>query len=98
MKPLVELYKQEIQNAEPVGEFVNDNIMVTTQLLCLEDGGRARELGAQLGMGYHRSLLLRYLDTFPRPEGIPEWPALLVNGPLALFTVDLRDGQREVRH
>ncbi|HUI47375.1 MAG TPA: LLM class flavin-dependent oxidoreductase, partial [Acidimicrobiia bacterium] len=25
----------------------------------------------------HRSLLLRYLDTFPRPAGIPEWPALL---------------------
>jgi hypothetical protein len=28
-------------------------------------------------MGYHRSLLLRYLDTFPRPEGVPEWPELL---------------------
>ena len=28
-------------------------------------------------MGYHRSLLLRYLDTFPRPAGIPEWPELL---------------------
>ena len=77
VKPLVELYKKEIENAEPVGDFVNDNIMVTTQMLCLEDGARARELGAHLGMGYHRSLLLRYLDTFPRPEGIPEWPALL---------------------
>ena len=35
VKPLVELYKNEIGNAEPVGDFVNDNIMVTTQLLCL---------------------------------------------------------------
>ena len=77
IKPLVEVYKNEIQHAEPVGEFVNDNIMVTTQLLCLEDGERARELAAGLGMGYHRSLLLRYLDTFPRPPGLPEWPALL---------------------
>ena len=77
VKPLVDLYKDEIGRAEPVGDFVNDNIMVTTQLLCLEDGQRARELGADLGMGYHRSLLLRYLDTFPRPAGIPEWPALL---------------------
>ncbi len=77
VKPLVELYKKEIERAEPVGDFVNDNIMVTTQLLCLEDGQRVRELGANLGMGYHRSLLLRYLDTFPRPPGIPEWPALL---------------------
>ena len=77
VKPLVDLYKEEIGRAEPVGDFVNDNIMVTTQLLCLEDGQRARELVANLGMGYHRSLLLRYLDTFPRPAGIPEWPALL---------------------
>jgi alkanesulfonate monooxygenase SsuD/methylene tetrahydromethanopterin reductase-like flavin-dependent oxidoreductase (luciferase family) len=77
IKPLVELYKNEIQNAEPVGDFVNDNIMVTTQLLCLEDGQRARTIGADMGQGYHRSLLLRYLDTFPRPPGIPEWPALL---------------------
>ena len=77
MAPLIELYKKNIKDAEPVGEFVNDNIMVTTQLLCLEDGQRARDLAAGLGMGYHRSLLLRYLDTFPRPAGIPEWPALL---------------------
>ncbi len=69
VKPLVEIYKNEIANAEPVGDFVNDNIMVTTQLLCLEDGQRARDLGADMGMGYHRSLLLRYLDTFPRPAG-----------------------------
>ena len=38
VKPLIELYKKEIENAEPVGDYVNDNIMVTTQLLCLEDG------------------------------------------------------------
>jgi alkanesulfonate monooxygenase SsuD/methylene tetrahydromethanopterin reductase-like flavin-dependent oxidoreductase (luciferase family) len=77
VKPLIELYKKEIANAEPVGDFVNDNVMVTTQLLCLEDGRRARDLGANMGTGYHRSLLLRYLDTFPRPAGIPEWPTIL---------------------
>src|SRR5438876_789024 len=77
VKPLIELYKKEIEHAEPVGDFVNDNIMVTTQLLCLEDGQRARHIGADMGQGYHRSLLLRYLDTFPRPDGIPVWPELL---------------------
>src|SRR5205823_1654897 len=77
VKPLVELYKKEIEHAEPVGAFVNDNIMVTTQLLCLDDGARARKAATGLGMGYHRSLLLRYLDTFPRPDGLPVWPALL---------------------
>jgi alkanesulfonate monooxygenase SsuD/methylene tetrahydromethanopterin reductase-like flavin-dependent oxidoreductase (luciferase family) len=75
--PLVELYKKEIQNAEPVGDFVNDNVMVTTQLLCLEDGDRVRQIGADMGMGRHRSLLFRYLDTFPRPDGVPDWPELL---------------------
>jgi alkanesulfonate monooxygenase SsuD/methylene tetrahydromethanopterin reductase-like flavin-dependent oxidoreductase (luciferase family) len=75
--PLIELYKKEIANAEPVGDYVNDNVMVTTQMLCLEDGGRVRELGAHLGMAYQNSLLFRYLDTFPKPEGVPEWPALL---------------------
>ena len=77
VKPLIEIYKKEIEHAEPVGAYVNDNVMVTTQLLCLEDGARVRELGPQLNMGYLRSLLLRYLDTFPRPEGIPVWPELL---------------------
>jgi alkanesulfonate monooxygenase SsuD/methylene tetrahydromethanopterin reductase-like flavin-dependent oxidoreductase (luciferase family) len=77
VKPLIELYKKEIERAEPVGDFVNDNVMVTTQLLCLEDGARVRTTGASMGMGYHRSLLLRYLDTFPRPAGVPAWPELL---------------------
>jgi hypothetical protein len=26
--------------------------------------------------GYHKSLLFRYLDTFPRPAGTPVWPEL----------------------
>jgi alkanesulfonate monooxygenase SsuD/methylene tetrahydromethanopterin reductase-like flavin-dependent oxidoreductase (luciferase family) len=77
VKPLVEVYKKEIENAEPVGDFVNDNIMVTTQLLCLEDGDRVRRIGSNMGMGYHRSLLLRYLDTFPKPPGVPVWPDLV---------------------
>ena len=75
--PLRKAYKDAIANAEPVGAYVNDNIMVTTQLLCLEDGARVRSLASDLGMGYHRSLLLRYLDTFPRPDGVPAWPAVL---------------------
>ena len=46
VKPLVELYKKEIEHAEPVGDFVNDNMMVTTQLLCLEDGAARRASSA----------------------------------------------------
>ena len=35
-----------------------------------------RQLAPNMGMGYHRSLLLRYLDTFP-PRGRPVWPEIL---------------------
>jgi alkanesulfonate monooxygenase SsuD/methylene tetrahydromethanopterin reductase-like flavin-dependent oxidoreductase (luciferase family) len=77
LKPLIENYKKEIQRAEPVGDYVNDNIMVTTQLLCLEDPARVRALATQLASSYHNSLLFRYLDTFPRPDGFPVWPDVL---------------------
>jgi alkanesulfonate monooxygenase SsuD/methylene tetrahydromethanopterin reductase-like flavin-dependent oxidoreductase (luciferase family) len=72
--PLIEKYKKDIKNAEPIGDYVNDNVMITTQMLCLEDAGKAREAAAQMDSGYYISLVFRYLDTFPRPPGIPEWP------------------------
>jgi alkanesulfonate monooxygenase SsuD/methylene tetrahydromethanopterin reductase-like flavin-dependent oxidoreductase (luciferase family) len=75
--PLIETYKREIEHAEPVGEYVNNNVMVTTQMLCLEDGGRARDIATGIHMGYQNSLVFRYLDTFPKPPGLPEWPALI---------------------
>jgi alkanesulfonate monooxygenase SsuD/methylene tetrahydromethanopterin reductase-like flavin-dependent oxidoreductase (luciferase family) len=92
LKPLIELYKKEIEHAEPVGEYVNDNIMVTTQLLCLEDGARVRELGGTLSMGYQNSLVFRYLDTFPRPEGIPVWPDLIPESTPAELDQRIRSG------
>src|ERR1700732_1659109 len=75
--PLIEKYKKEIKNAEPVGDYVNNNVMITTQMLCLEDGGRARDIFANIDSNVHLSLVFRSLDTFPRPPGLPEWPNLL---------------------
>jgi alkanesulfonate monooxygenase SsuD/methylene tetrahydromethanopterin reductase-like flavin-dependent oxidoreductase (luciferase family) len=77
LAPLIETYKREIEHAEPVGAYVNNNVMVTSQMLCLEDGQRARDVAANMTSGYHSSLVFRYLDTFPKPPGIPEWPALI---------------------
>jgi len=75
--PLIEKYKKDVQHCDPVGDYVNDNVMVTTQMLCLEDGGRARREFLQMQTGYYVSLVFRYLDTFPRPPGIPQWPSLV---------------------
>ncbi|MDQ1519559.1 MAG: hypothetical protein QOI55_632, partial [Actinomycetota bacterium] len=79
LKPLIETYRNAIAEAEPVGDYVNDNVMVTTQMLCLEDGQRVRDVagGGDLGQGYQNSLVFHYLDTFPKPPEIPVWPELI---------------------
>jgi alkanesulfonate monooxygenase SsuD/methylene tetrahydromethanopterin reductase-like flavin-dependent oxidoreductase (luciferase family) len=78
LAPAIEAYKEAISDCKnPVGEYVNDNVMMTTQLLCLEDGDRAREIASDITLGYHDSLVFKYLDTFPRPDGIPVWPDLI---------------------
>jgi alkanesulfonate monooxygenase SsuD/methylene tetrahydromethanopterin reductase-like flavin-dependent oxidoreductase (luciferase family) len=75
--PLIRTYKDTIRHAEPVGAYVNDNVACVTQLVCLEDPKAARRVALDMGSGYHTSLVFRYLDTFPRPKGIPAWPALI---------------------
>ncbi len=76
LAPLIERYKNLIGDADPIGEYVNDNVMVTSSMLCLDDGARARRIMSEARGHYHQSLLFRYLDTFPRPEGTPVWPEL----------------------
>jgi alkanesulfonate monooxygenase SsuD/methylene tetrahydromethanopterin reductase-like flavin-dependent oxidoreductase (luciferase family) len=77
MAPLIEIYKNAIAEAEPVGEFVNDNVALVSQFLCLEDDDAARDWMTKSSGNYHNSLLFRYLDTFPRPAGIPAWPEII---------------------
>ena len=43
MKPLVDIYKEAVADAEPVGDYVNDNVAITTSFMCLEDGDAARD-------------------------------------------------------
>ncbi|AJF65699.1 LLM class flavin-dependent oxidoreductase [Streptomyces vietnamensis] len=77
MEWVVESYKNAIKEAKAVGAFVNDNVMVTSTAICAETHEKAVEIAVGGGLNYLQSLLFRYHDTFPRPEGIPEWPELL---------------------
>lgn len=77
MEPMVQAYKNAIGEAEPIGEFVNDNVMITNSVVCLNDGERARKVAADMGSGLLQSLVFRYHDTFPAPPGVPKWPDLL---------------------
>ncbi len=74
MRPLVETYKEHIVDAEPVGDYVNDNVAISTSFMCLEDGDAARDWMTRSRNGRQQSLVFKYLDTFPKPPGIPEWP------------------------
>jgi alkanesulfonate monooxygenase SsuD/methylene tetrahydromethanopterin reductase-like flavin-dependent oxidoreductase (luciferase family) len=77
MKPMIEAYKNAVGEAEPLGDYVNDNVMITNSVICLEDGDRAREVATDMGTGLLQSLVYRYHTTFPKPPQIPDWPALL---------------------
>jgi alkanesulfonate monooxygenase SsuD/methylene tetrahydromethanopterin reductase-like flavin-dependent oxidoreductase (luciferase family) len=92
LAPLVDIYKRAIEDAEPVGEYVNNNVMVTSQMLCLEDGKRAREIACNMTSGYHTSLVFRYLDTFPKPPGFPVWPDLVPEPTLERLERQIADG------
>jgi alkanesulfonate monooxygenase SsuD/methylene tetrahydromethanopterin reductase-like flavin-dependent oxidoreductase (luciferase family) len=76
MKALVDVYKEAIKDADPVGEFVNVNVAITSSFLCLEDGDAALDWASRSGNGRQQSLVFKYLDTFPKPAWVPEWPAL----------------------
>ncbi|MDF3293411.1 LLM class flavin-dependent oxidoreductase [Streptomyces silvisoli] len=77
MEWVVDSYKTAVRDAEPVGDYVNDNVMVTSTAICAETSKKAREIAVSSNLNYLQSLLFRYHDTFPRPEGIPRWPELL---------------------
>ena len=76
--PLIETYKKAISECDnPVGEYLNDNVACVSRLVCLEDGDRARDYACHMGSGYYQSLVLHYLDSIPKPPGVPVWPELI---------------------
>jgi alkanesulfonate monooxygenase SsuD/methylene tetrahydromethanopterin reductase-like flavin-dependent oxidoreductase (luciferase family) len=94
--PLIEVYKKHIRHAEPVGGYVNDNVACVTALVCDRDRQRARQYALNMGSGRHTSLVFKYLDTFPRPAGVPEWPAQIPDPTPDQLEQRIASGQRIV--
>ncbi len=82
LAPVLEAYKNEIGNAEPVGAFVNDNIMVTSGAFVAETTEEAVDAIMRSSMTYLQSNVFRYHDTFPRPEWVPPWPQTIPMPPI----------------
>jgi alkanesulfonate monooxygenase SsuD/methylene tetrahydromethanopterin reductase-like flavin-dependent oxidoreductase (luciferase family) len=75
--PVMDAYKKQIGDAEPVGAYVNDNIMVTTAAYVAEDEQEAMRVAVNSRMSYLQSNVYRYHDTFPHPDWVPRWPDLI---------------------
>lgn len=74
LQRFIDLYKDAIAHAEPVGLYSNDNFMIAQAVLCLDDPKDAREVFVNSNGARLQALLHRYHDTFPRPENFPPWP------------------------
>ncbi|MFJ6797687.1 LLM class flavin-dependent oxidoreductase [Streptomyces sp. NPDC091268] len=74
---VLDQYKTAVQEAQAIGAFVNDNVMVTSTAICAETHDKAVEIAVNANMNRFQSLVFRYHDTFPRPEAIPQWPEIL---------------------
>jgi alkanesulfonate monooxygenase SsuD/methylene tetrahydromethanopterin reductase-like flavin-dependent oxidoreductase (luciferase family) len=56
---------------------VNDNLAVVATIICEETRDKAVELATRVGISYYASLVYKWLDTFPKPETVPDWPELI---------------------
>lgn len=66
-------YKEAIQRCQkPVGGYINDNIAVTTNMFCLEDGDEARYLFSKARTEEFTQVFFGWLDSIPRPQGFPK--------------------------
>ena len=74
MAPLLDNYKDAIGDATPVGDYVNDNIMGVTNMLCMEDRNKAFETAVQHGHELLHEPRLPLARQRPEPKGFPEWP------------------------
>ncbi len=75
LKGRIDAYREGLAGcSEPLGQFKNENVMMTNAVICLKDRKRAREVALRAGRGYLYSLVCNYHDTIPHEEGVPVWP------------------------
>lgn len=72
-----EPYQTAINNAEPIGAFVNKNVMVCINAYVAETSEEATQSVLRARPNYLTSNVFRYHDTFPRPSFVPAWPDVI---------------------
>jgi alkanesulfonate monooxygenase SsuD/methylene tetrahydromethanopterin reductase-like flavin-dependent oxidoreductase (luciferase family) len=71
----IDAYKEAIQDpVDQIGEYRNDNLMMTNAVICLSDRKRAREIAMSAGRGYLVTMVNLYHDTMPKSPDARTWP------------------------
>lgn len=75
LKGRIDSYREAAAECtEPLGQYQNNNVMMTNAIVCLEDRERAREIATSEGRGYLNTMVTMYHDTMPKMEGAVTWP------------------------
>ena len=71
----IEAYKNAIAECkEPLGQFKNDNVMMTNAVICFEDRKKARKIALDRVAGYLVTMVNLYHDTMPKSTDAITWP------------------------
>ena len=70
----IRTYRECIQNAEPVGKFVNNQVSAFTIAYCDENNQKGREIGGQAGLWYFNNSRTRHAADWAGvdPDSVPE--------------------------
>ncbi|UGQ14958.1 LLM class flavin-dependent oxidoreductase [Yinghuangia sp. ASG 101] len=75
LKGRIEAYKEAAENpVEILGDYQNNNVMMTNAVICLGDRRRAREIAISKGRGYLVTMVNLYHDTMPKSADAITWP------------------------
>jgi alkanesulfonate monooxygenase SsuD/methylene tetrahydromethanopterin reductase-like flavin-dependent oxidoreductase (luciferase family) len=71
----IDSYKEAVATCtEPLGQYLNNNVMMTNAVVCLGDRKRARELALDSLSTYLVTMVNMYHDTMPQSPDAIVWP------------------------
>ena len=93
LKGRVEAYKEASENVtDQIGQFQNNNLMMTNAVICLEDRDEARAMAKRNLRGYRVTMVNMYHDSMPKSPDAVVWPNAVQRYPLDDETLDMAIG------
>ncbi len=75
LKGRVESYKEAAENVtDQIGQYQNNNVMMTNAVICLEDREEARAMAKKNNRGYRVTMVNLYHDSMPKSPDAVVWP------------------------